>query len=143
LRGAARAPGTRATLVCTRLGRLYEIVIIDDGSKDHTWNKMLELATANAHLVCVKLSRNHGHQMALPAELLICRAQRILIIDADLQDPPELLPDMLTLMDRGADVVYGQSRHRVADYPSVGSDPSDTTVATPSARRGHRSPAPA
>jgi dolichol-phosphate mannosyltransferase len=90
-------------------------VLVDDGSQDYTWNKMVELATVNAHLVCVKLSRNHGHQMALTAGLSICRGQRILIIDADLQDPPELLPDMLALMDRGADVVYGQRRHRVAE----------------------------
>ena len=57
--------------------------------------------------------RNHGHQLALTAGLGVCRGERILVIDADLQDPPELLPDMLALMDReGADVVYGQRRQR-------------------------------
>jgi dolichol-phosphate mannosyltransferase len=101
--------------VCEQLGRPYEIVLVDDGSTDRTWDKMLELASADPHLVCVKLSRNHGHQLALTAGLSVCRGKRILIIDADLQDPPKLLPDMLKLMDRGADVVYGQRRHRVAE----------------------------
>jgi dolichol-phosphate mannosyltransferase len=56
--------------------------------------------------------RNHGHQLALTAGLTVCRGERILIIDADLQDPPELLPDMMALIDQGADVVYGQRRQR-------------------------------
>lgn len=60
----------------------------------------------------MKLSRNHGHQLALTAGLTQCRGDRILVIDADLQDPPELLADMLALADRGADVVYGQRRTR-------------------------------
>ena len=60
----------------------------------------------------VKLSRNHGHQLALTAGLSVCRGQRILIIDADLQDPPELLPKMLAMMDQGVEVVYGQRRGR-------------------------------
>jgi dolichol-phosphate mannosyltransferase len=61
--------------------------------------------------------RNHGHQLALTAGLSVCRGERVLIIDADLQDPPELLPDMMALMGgaggkTGADVVYGQRRQR-------------------------------
>jgi glycosyltransferase involved in cell wall biosynthesis len=60
----------------------------------------------------VRLMRNHGHQLALTAGLSVCRGERVLIIDADLQDPPELLPDMMALMDRGADVVYGQRSRR-------------------------------
>jgi glycosyltransferase involved in cell wall biosynthesis len=59
--------------------------------------------------------RNRGHQLALTAGLSVCRGERILIIDADLQDPPELLPDMMALMDQGADVVYGQRRQREGD----------------------------
>jgi dolichol-phosphate mannosyltransferase len=62
--------------------------------------------------VGVDLSRNHGHQLALSAGLTICTGNRILIIDADLQDPPEILPDMLRLMDEGAEVVYGQRAER-------------------------------
>lgn len=60
----------------------------------------------------LNLSRNFGHQLALTAGLELARGERILVLDADLQDPPELLPDMMKLMDEGADVVYGQRRNR-------------------------------
>jgi glycosyltransferase involved in cell wall biosynthesis len=89
-----------------------EIVVIDDGSQDGTWDILKAAATAEPRLVAVRLMRNHGHQLALTAGLTICRGERILVIDADLQDPPELLPDMLKLMEEGADVVYGRRRTR-------------------------------
>src|SRR5262249_6461587 len=93
----------------------YEIVLVDDGSRDGTWDLMLELSAADPHLVCVKLSRNHGQQLALTAGLSACRGQRILILDADLQDPPELLPQMMDVMDQGAEVVFGQRRRRAGE----------------------------
>jgi dolichol-phosphate mannosyltransferase len=65
--------------------------------------------------VGVSLSRNHGHQLALTAGLSVCGGNRILIIDADLQDPPELLDQMMGLMDKGADVVYGQRKSRAGE----------------------------
>jgi len=63
----------------------------------------------------VLLSKNHGHQRALSAGLKLCRGERVLIIDADLQDPPELLPQMMALMDQDADVVYGQRSRRLGE----------------------------
>lgn len=99
----------RLMAVCTGVvGSDFEIVLVDDGSKDKTRQLIAELSDQNPHVVGVFLSRNHGHQLALTAGLNVCRGERILIIDADLQDPPELLADMMTLMDDGADVVYGQ-----------------------------------
>ena len=94
------------------LGGSAEIVVVDDGSRDHTWEAMTKAAAQDPRIVAVRLMRNHGHQLALTAGLSVCRGERILIIDADLQDPPELLPDMMALMDQGADVVYGQRRAR-------------------------------
>jgi polyisoprenyl-phosphate glycosyltransferase len=94
------------------MGEDYEIVLVDDGSRDRTWTVMKDLAASDPLLVAVRLSRNFGHQYALSAGLQCCRGQRILIIDADLQDPPELLGEMNRLMDEGADVVYGQRRMR-------------------------------
>lgn len=90
----------------------YEIVLVNDGSRDDTWRKLAMLAARDAHVVAINLTRNYGHQVALTAGLDYCRGERVLIIDADLQDPPELLPQMLRLMDEGADVVYGQRRTR-------------------------------
>ncbi|HEX3149491.1 MAG TPA: glycosyltransferase family 2 protein [Gemmataceae bacterium] len=93
----------------------YEIVLVDDGSRDRTWDIMQELAAEDPQVVCIKLSRNHGQQLALTAGLSACRGYRVLILDADLQDPPELLPQMMELMDQGAEVVYGQRRHRAGE----------------------------
>jgi dolichol-phosphate mannosyltransferase len=74
---------------------------------------MQRIAAGDPHVVAVNLSRNHGHQLALTAGLDLCRGEKILIIDADLQDPPELLPKMLETMRReGADVVYGVRKSR-------------------------------
>jgi dolichol-phosphate mannosyltransferase len=99
--------------VCrSTFGEDYEIVLVDDGSSDSTWPYIRDLALQDPHVVAATLSRNHGHQLALTAGLSLCRGERILVIDADLQDPPEMLPEMMRLMDEGADVVYGQRVHR-------------------------------
>jgi polyisoprenyl-phosphate glycosyltransferase len=105
----------RITAVIATAAPSCEIVLIDDGSTDATWPRMLQLASQNPSIVCIKLSRNHGHQLALSAGLAVCTGQRTLIIDADLQDPPELLPQMMQLMDQGNDVVYGQRRQRLGE----------------------------
>jgi len=100
----------------TAVGEDYELVLINDGSRDRTWPVMRQLADTDRHVLGINLSRNHGHQLALTAGLDLCRGEKILIIDADLQDPPELLPAMLEAM-RGqeADVVYGVRRSRAGE----------------------------
>jgi dolichol-phosphate mannosyltransferase len=98
--------------VLDSFGGTSELVLIDDGSRDRTWEIIEKAAVEDPRVVGVRLMRNHGHQLALTAGLSVCRGERALIIDADLQDPPELLPDMMALMDEGADVVYGQRRRR-------------------------------
>src|ERR1700751_1854407 len=95
-----------------KAGGTAEIVLVADGSRDATWQIMTGAAAKDSRVVAVRLMRNHGHQLALTAGLSISRGERILIIDADLQDPPELLPSMMALMDEGADVVYGQRQVR-------------------------------
>ncbi|WP_338501653.1 glycosyltransferase family 2 protein [Sphingomonas kaistensis] len=100
----------------TSFGEDYEIILVNDGSKDRTWPIMQDMSAGDPHLTCVNLSRNHGHQLALTAGLDLARGHRILIVDADLQDPPELLAPMLEMMDReGADVVYGVRQSRAGE----------------------------
>src|ERR1700709_1530891 len=97
-------------------GEAYEIVLVNDGSRDGSWEMMRTLAAGDDHVVAVNLSRNHGHQLALTAGLDLCCGERILIIDADLQDPPELLPEMISVMDgQRADVVYARRRARAGE----------------------------
>src|SRR4028118_55530 len=97
-------------------GESYEIVFVNDGSRDRSWDMMQALSHGDPHLVAINLSRNHGHQLALTAGLDLCSGDRILIIDADLQDPPELLTDMIATMERqGADVVYAVRRQRAGE----------------------------
>lgn len=90
----------------------YEIILVNDGSKDASWQLISDYADSLPHVTGIDLSRNYGHQLALSAGLKACRGEYILILDADLQDPPELLPDMFCLMQQGYDVVYGQRTHR-------------------------------
>jgi len=94
----------------------YELVLVNDGSRDGSWDLMQRMAAADARVVAINLSRNHGHQLALTAGLDLCRGDAILIIDADLQDPPELLPAMLrTMREDDADVVYGVRKSRAGE----------------------------
>jgi glycosyltransferase involved in cell wall biosynthesis len=100
----------------TAAGADYEILLVNDGSRDGSWAAMQKLAETDARVLAVNLSRNHGHQLALTAGLDLCRGETILIIDADLQDPPELLPAMLDAMRvQDADVVYGVRRSRAGE----------------------------
>src|SRR5687767_12773997 len=97
-------------------GRDHEIVLVNDGSRDESWAIMRGLAERDPHVVAINLSRNHGHQLALTAGLDLCSGERILIIDADLQDPPELLGAMIEEMERQqADVVYAVRRARAGE----------------------------
>ena len=93
-------------------GEAFELILVNDGSRDATWPCIRALALDHPRLVGVNLSRNHGHQLAVTAGLTLARGARVLVIDADLQDPPEVLADMMARMDEGYDVVYGRRRTR-------------------------------
>lgn len=94
----------------------YELILIDDGSGDRSWQIMTSLMGEYDNLTAIKLSRNFGHQVALSAGLAAVRGRVVLVLDADLQDPPELLGEMLEQMrTSGADVVYGQRRSRAGE----------------------------
>jgi dolichol-phosphate mannosyltransferase len=97
--------------VLAELGE-YEIVLVDDGSIDRSWEHMLALAPGDPHLRLVRLSRNFGHQAALTAGLEAARGDAVVLIDADLQDPPELIPLLVAKWREGFDVVYGLRTRR-------------------------------
>src|SRR5580658_7616810 len=105
----------RITAACRSVTDDYRIIVVNDGSSDGSWPILLSFAANDPHFAAIDLSRNHGHQLALTAGLSYCRGERILIIDADLQDPPELLPQMMQMAQTGIDVVYGQRRSRAGE----------------------------
>lgn len=95
------------------LSMAIEVVLVDDGSRDTTALMMRQLALLDRRYHCVFLSRNHGHQLALTAGLAAARGtEAVFVIDGDLQDPPELLPDFYKLYREGYDVVYAVRRKR-------------------------------
>lgn len=133
----------RVTKVCKELfNESYELILVNDGSGDKTWDGMTRIASDDERVVAINLSRNYGHQIALTAGLEFCSGEKVFILDADLQDPPELLPRMLKRMDEGYDVVFGQrigregetyfkkaaafSFYRILDWLSDTRIPADT-----------------
>ena len=105
----------RTLAACMALGETFEIVYVNDGSRDATLDRLTALCQPDVgtRVCAVNLSRNHGHQLALTAGLTVARGDRIFILDADLQDPPELLEKMWRKMDgESLDVVYGKRKHR-------------------------------
>lgn len=103
----------RVKAVCeTAAANSYEIIFINDGSTDKTLPILKTLVEADPRVIVIDLSRNHGQQLALTAGLFQAAGDYTLIIDADMQDPPELLPAMLERARDGVDVVYGQRTRR-------------------------------
>ncbi|MEY3102365.1 MAG: hypothetical protein RL558_642 [Bacteroidota bacterium] len=116
----------RLTSVLDATGQPYELILVDDGSQDDSWQRMMALGGSR---VCVKLSRNFGHQIAVTAGLDRARGKAIVIIDADLQDPPELIVPMLQKHREGFHVVYATSAkafYRILDRLTQIKIPLDT-----------------
>jgi dolichol-phosphate mannosyltransferase len=86
----------------------YELIFVNDGSRDNTLNQLKEIAEQDKHVRVLSFSRNFGHQEAVSAGMANSSGQAVVIIDCDLQDPPELIPDMVKKWQSGADIVYGQ-----------------------------------
>lgn len=93
-----------------------EVILIDDGSKDLSFNKINELASIYEYIKGIKLSRNFGHQIAVKTGLTHCKGKYVAIIDDDLQDPPSLLPMFFSYLDSGYDVAFGVRKKRKESF---------------------------
>ncbi len=97
----------RLIAVASELKIDCNFIFIDDGSSDNTWKILSTFARKDERVKLIRFSRNFGHQIAITAGLAHSNANYSLIIDADLQDPPELVSDMLKMANSGYDIVYG------------------------------------
>jgi len=93
----------------------WELVVTDDGSKDGTPERLAELAAQDERVKVITLSRNFGHQAAITAGLEHAAGNAVVMIDADLQDPPELIPELLERWREGSDVVYAVRKSRAGE----------------------------
>ena len=105
----------RISAVMLSMGEPYELIFVNDGSKDTTPPLLNRLADEDKSVRVLHFARNAGHQIAVSAGLDYAAGSAVVIIDADLQDPPELIPEMARLWRDGAQVVYGQRRSRAGE----------------------------
>lgn len=94
------------------IGYPFEIIYIDDGSRDRTWEIISRLAREHEEVKALRFSRNFGHQLAVTAGMDEAKGDAVIIMDADLQDPPEIIADMVKAWEQGADIAYGKRMHR-------------------------------
>jgi dolichol-phosphate mannosyltransferase len=98
----------RCTGALEAIGRIgHELLFVDDGSSDGSYERLVEIANSDPRVRIVKFSRNFGHQIAITAGIDHARGDAVVVIDADLQDPPEVIADFVEKWEEGYDVVYG------------------------------------
>ncbi len=105
----------RLATVLDGIGEPWEALYVNDGSRDATLAVLRQMREADRHVAIVNLSRNFGKEVATTAGLDHARGQAIVVIDADLQDPPEVIPDLVAAWREGFDMVYAQRRERHGD----------------------------
>lgn len=102
----------RLTLVVSQLAKNYELIFVDDGSPDSSWQQIQALSARDRRVKGVKLSRNFGQHAAISAGLKVSCGSSVVVMDADLQDPPEEIPRLIALANQGTDIVLAKRRSR-------------------------------
>ncbi len=102
----------RVKALLARLDAPAEVVLVDDGSRDRSWSLMTALAESDPRFRVVQLARNFGHQLAITAGMDLAEGEAIIVMDADLQDPPEVVLDLIARWKEGYEVVYAQREER-------------------------------
>ena len=105
----------RVVAVMEQVGEPFEVVLINDGSSDGTFRVMRALHERDPRVRVVDFSRNFGHQIAISAGLDYARGDAVIIIDSDLQDPPEVIPQLIARWKAGVEVVYAQRPRRTGE----------------------------
>ena len=103
---------SRLTAVAETMGVSYELLFVNDGSRDNSITLIKELAQKNSRIKFIDFSRNFGHQVAVTAGMDAAKGKAVVIIDADLQDPPELISELYDKMKEGFQVVYAKRKQR-------------------------------
>ncbi len=98
--------------VLNSITKNWEVICVDDGSDDETMSALIEVRATDKRVRIIKLSRNFGKEAAVSAGLLDASGDQVLLMDGDLQHPPETLKEMMEIQERGVDVVYGLRRSR-------------------------------
>lgn len=105
----------RVTKVLENINLNYEIIVVNDGSRDKTLEILLELIKRDEHIKIINFSRNFGHQAAITAGIENATGDAIITIDADLQDPPEVIVNLIEKWQEGFDIVYAKRKSRKVD----------------------------
>ena len=105
----------RISAVMERMDGPVELILVNDGSRDRSLELLRELHEQDSRICYLSLARNFGHQIAVTAGLNFSSGQVVVIMDGDLQDPPELILDMVEQWRQGYQVVYAQRTHRYCD----------------------------
>ena len=101
--------------ILSRISYNYEIIFVDDGSMDRTLELLKEIASKDKSVKIISFSRNFGHQVAITAGIDEASGDGIILMDADMQDPPEVILEMIVKWEKGYDVVYAKRKHRIGE----------------------------
>ena len=108
---------SRLTSALTSITQSYEIILVDDGSSDRSWETIQALATRDPRVRGVRFSRNFGHHLSIAAGLDHCGGDWVVVMDSDLQDPPEAIPELYRKAQEGYDVVLARRQERQHSWP--------------------------